>query len=404
MARKGNGFEVLRSGGLAIAWERQRGPLTGVVLSVRSGSRFDGHEPGIAHLAEHMLFQGTRGTDYQELNRRAAEIGGDHDASTGFEDLNLTFQVRNDDLPEAIALLAEQVRESTVPEDRLENERDVVAQEIRGHREDAITYLCDESWARFFAGGLASPPGGTLRSVSAISAPRLRRFLRERLCSSNMVLSIVGDVGGDRVRKLVAEEFRGLPAGRPQRANGFQPGRDGTVRFRRTGLSQLYCTQLFTVPCEPRSMVALSMALDVLGTDPDGRLYLEVRERLGLSYDLWAELQYGAGWATLQVGAVAPRRSEKRLRRAIADVFRKAADEGFDDAEVSRARRKSRYRYARLADARLDRAMAHASNLLYGAVSLAEAERWVESVRRDEIETAWRRAISGRSLTAVLTG
>ena len=157
MAR--NGFEVFRAGGLPVAWERRRGALTALVLSARSGSRFDGPEPGIAHLAEHMLFQGTRRTDYLELNRRAAELGGDHDASTGYEDLNVTFQVRNADVPEAIALLGEQVRGSIVPEDRLENERQVVAQEIRGHREDALTYLCDKSWSRVFHGRAGDAPG-----------------------------------------------------------------------------------------------------------------------------------------------------------------------------------------------------------------------------------------------------
>ena len=219
-----------------------------------------------------------------------------------------------------------------------------------------------------------------------------------------MVFSVVGDIDREKLRAMVRREFAGVPMGRPQCARPFRHGHTGTVRFRRRGLSQLYCTQLFTVAPDARSMLALGMALEILGTDPDGRLYLEVRERLSLSYDLWADLQFGAGWATMQVGAVAPRRSERQLRGAISEVLTRAAEEGFADDEVARARRKSRYRYARLSEARLDRAMAHASTVLFGALSLAEAQSLLRTIGRAEIEAAWRLALSGRSLTAVLTG
>jgi predicted Zn-dependent peptidase len=397
-------LQRFRVGNLRVVFERSPGPLAGIVLGVRSGSRFDGERPGIAHLAEHMLFQGTRTLDHAAINQRAAELGGDHDASTSYEDLNVTFQVLNADAPSAIALIAEQVRRSTVPEDRLENERQVVAQEIRGHREDAISYLSDETWARFYDGGLRLSPSGTLASVRSIRASEVRRFLRHRLVGANVVLSIVGDPSFAEIKRVVAEEFRGLPQGTACRANGARVVRSGEVRLRRSGLTQLYLNMLFAVPPTRRALLALGLALEIVGTDPDGRLYHEVREKSGLSYDLWADLPGGAGWATLAVGAVAERRAELRLRRAIERVFETAAREGFRAEEVARARRKVRYRYARLAEAKLDRASAHAASILYGAPRLDEAESIVRTLRGDEIEAAWRRALRGPRLTGVLTG
>lgn len=56
-----------------------------------------------------MLFQGTTTLDHSAINQRAAELGGDHDASTSCEDLSLTFQVLNADVPGALELLADQV-------------------------------------------------------------------------------------------------------------------------------------------------------------------------------------------------------------------------------------------------------------------------------------------------------
>jgi predicted Zn-dependent peptidase len=397
-------FQIFREGALRIIYERRPGPLTAIVLAARSGSRFDGGSPGIAHLAEHMLFQGTRRRDHQAINREAAELGGDHDAYTGYEELSLTFQVLNAAVPDAIALLAEQVLTSTVPADRLENERNVVAQEIRGHRDDAVSYLADATWQRFFSGGLSHAPSGTLASVRTVGPSRVRRFLAERLVGANVVLSVVGGVAPETVRSAVRREFRRMPRGRELRANGARIAQRGEVRFRRSGLTQLYWTTLLALPSDSRSLVALGIALDVLGTDPDGRLYHEVRERRGLSYDLWADLQSGAGWAVMMVGAVADRRAERRLVGAVEDVFREAVEKGFGDEEIARARRKLAYRYARLAEARLDRATLHAGTVLYGATALTEAEHLVRTLTRAEIEDAWRRAMRGARLTGVLAG
>jgi predicted Zn-dependent peptidase len=279
----------------------------------------------------------------------------------------------------------------------------VVAQEIRGHREDAISYLSDETWARFYAGGLRLPPSGTLASVRAIRASDVRRFLRDRLVGANVVLSIVGDPPLAELKRVLAKEFRGLTQGTACRANGARVVRSGEVRLRRSGLTQLYLNMLFAVPPTRRALLALGLALEIVGTDPDGRLYHEVREKSGLSYDLWADLPGGAGWAALAVGAVAERRAELRLRRAIDRVFETAAGEGFRNEEIARARRKVRYRYARLAEAKLDRAAAHAASILYGAPRLDEAESIVRTLRGEEIEAAWRRALRGPRLTGVLT-
>src|SRR5262245_5937897 len=46
-------------GGLTVLHDHIPGPLTAIALLVRAGSRFDGANPGIAHMTEHMLFQGT---------------------------------------------------------------------------------------------------------------------------------------------------------------------------------------------------------------------------------------------------------------------------------------------------------------------------------------------------------
>ena len=80
-----------RSHGLRVVYQAHPGKLTAIALTVRAGARFDGQHPGLAHLTEHMLFQGTATLDQMALNRRAAELGGEHNADTGYEDISPDF-------------------------------------------------------------------------------------------------------------------------------------------------------------------------------------------------------------------------------------------------------------------------------------------------------------------------
>ena len=161
-----------RHRGLRVVHQHRTGKLTAIALTVRAGARFDGRHPGLAHLAEHMLFQGTRSIDQVALNRRAAELGGEHNADTGYEDISLTFEVFNEDLDEALALLAEQYYHTEVPPARLGKEQRVVIEEIRGRLDDPGDRLYRRAWARLFSGSLAHPVSGTLRSVRRIDARR----------------------------------------------------------------------------------------------------------------------------------------------------------------------------------------------------------------------------------------
>jgi predicted Zn-dependent peptidase len=182
-----------------------------------------------------------------------------------------------------------------------------------------------------------------------------------------------------------------------------RPRATGLLRLRRGDLAQAYLVRLIATPPAPREVLALSLAVEIVGADPDARLFQEVRERLGLGYELAAGVEHGRDWAVAVVSASAARDDERRLRETIDRTCREAAA-GFSADELRRARKKVRYRFARLADSRLERALAHASRAACGQPSVAAAEHMIARLRPAEVEAAWRRALAAPTLTAVLRG
>jgi predicted Zn-dependent peptidase len=394
---------AFRQQGLRVLYQQLPGPLTAIALSVRAGARFDGRHPGLAHMAEHMLFQGTESVDQLALNRRAAELGGEHNADTGYENISLTFEVFNEDLEEALALLAEQFYRSAVSEDRFRKERRVVIDEIRGRLDDPCERVTRSAWGRFFRGSLAHPVSGTIGSVRMMQSRDVAGFIRRYFTHAQSVVAVVGGVPLATARTAVRRHFSG---GRP--GTEVLPPRacfatTGALRLRGGG-GQGYVTKLIAVPPTVRDIVAVGMALDIVGADPDSRLFQEVRERLGLGYEVSASLDWGPDWGVAFVSATAARGSVDRLRRAVDDTCRRAAEEGFAADEVARARKKLRYRYASLAESRFDRALALAEGTLSGFPLPERIERLVNGMPATDIQAAWRRVLGGRSLTAVLAG
>ena len=395
--------ERVRHGTLTVLFDPVPGPLTAIALAVRAGSRFDGPHPGIAHMTEHMLFQGTRRFDQGALNRRAGELGGEHDADTGYEDIALHFEVFNDDVEDALGLFAEQCFHSTVPAERLAKEQRVVIDEIRGRQEDPGNYVHERAWARFFGEPLAHPVCGTITSVKRMTRDAVRAFIARHFVPGNMALALVGGVTRERVRRAVRRTFP-ADGGRPRtRGPGATTDGTGLVSLHRRELSQAYLVRLMAAPSDPRGVLALSMAVEIMGADPDARLFQEIRERLGLGYDLSAAVEQGPDWAVAVLGASAAREEERRLRETLDRICRDAAG-GFSSEEIARARKKIRYRFARLADSRLERAVGHAARAVCGQPSLVATERMIASLRPAEVEQAWRRALGAPTLTAVLRG
>src|SRR2546425_7072330 len=241
----------LRHGALTVLHDPAPGPLTAIAVAIRAGSRFDGAHHGIAHMTEHMLFQGTHRLDQATLNRRAGELGGEHDADTGYEDMTLHFEVFNEDVEEALALLADQLFRSTVPAERFAKEQRVVVDEIRGRLEDPANYVHERAWSRFFAGPLGHPVCGTISSVRWMTIAAVRRFIGRHFVPANMVLAVVGGIPRGRLRRALARSFPARGPRAPPRPPLPPPGGSGVLRPRRAGLTPAHLVPPPAPPAAP---------------------------------------------------------------------------------------------------------------------------------------------------------
>ncbi len=391
--------------GLEVVHEQVPGALVALSFSFRAGSRFDGRRAGLAHLAEHMLFQGTPQHSTFELNRCAAEVGTGHNASTDHETIELSIECFPADLEAALELLLEQINQTVVVPRIFAKEKRVVLDEIRSLREDPLEQLSERAWGGFYGLPIGRPVAGTPGSLAAIEPHHVRRFLGRYFVPANGVLGVVGDVDPARVRRALTRLLRGVDEGRRAAGGGaprLRPPLRG-VRMRPRDRGRSFIIRLHEIDPSPRSLVALELALDVVGTDPDGHLFQTLRERHGLGYELSSALEWGVGWGALVISASAGPGRAHRLEEILENELRRSGA-AIVPAEVERARHKRALAHATLEGARLARALAHADAALLGYPALEERRALVAGIGWEEVAGAWQRTLESRRLVASLDG
>src|SRR4029077_17292056 len=95
------------------------GPVASVQVWCATGSIDEGKwmGAGLSHILEHMLFKGTRDRKAGDIARQVQDRGGYINAYTSFDRTVYWIDVPSDGVSEAIAILADAMMNSTLPED-----------------------------------------------------------------------------------------------------------------------------------------------------------------------------------------------------------------------------------------------------------------------------------------------
>ncbi len=98
---------------------------------VGAGARSErDNEHGLSHLLEHMAFKGTRTRSAIDIAEEIEAVGGEVNAATSVETTSYYARILKDDVPLAVDILSDILRNSVFDPKELEREQHVIVQEI----------------------------------------------------------------------------------------------------------------------------------------------------------------------------------------------------------------------------------------------------------------------------------
>ncbi|AUG79984.1 peptidase M16 [Kitasatospora sp. MMS16-BH015] len=341
--RLANGLRVVLS-------EDHLTPVTAVCLWYDVGSR---HEvkgrTGLAHLFEHLMFQGSAnvsGNGHFELVQGA---GGSLNGTTSFERTNYFETMPAHQLELALWLEADRMGSllAALDDTSMENQRDVVKNERR-QRYDNVPY--GTAFEKLVA--LAFPedhpyhhtPIGSMADLDAATLEDARAFFRTYYAPNNAVLSIVGDLDPAQTIAWVEKYFGSIPG-----HDGKQPPRDGALpgimgaEARELVLEDVPSRALMAAYRLPqdgtREADAADLALTVLGSGESSRLYnrLVRHDRTAVTAGFGLLRLAGApslGWLDAKTSGEA---TIEQIETAVEEELARFAAEGPTAEELERA-------------------------------------------------------------------
>ena len=349
-----------------------------VGIFVGAGSRYeDDALAGASHFLEHMLFKGTAKRPEPQLISSAIEsVGGIINASTDREMTIYWIKVAADHFDLAIDVLADMVQHPLLADEEHQRERRVILEEL------AMTYDQPDAYADLLIDQTLWPDqpmgrdiGGTRESVGALSRQTLVDYHAHQYAPKNSVVAIAGNVSHDEAVAAVERLLGGWAEATPLDWYRVEPPVEGSPRVslghRKTDQAHIALAMDGISSLDPRRY-AMGLLNTMLGEGMSSRLFMELRERRGLAYDVASHASHyrDCGALTVYCG-VDPVNINEALRVVQHELGRMPNDVTDDELDKAKAFATGRL-YLRLEDTRAVMSWMGGQELLYDKVRLPE--------------------------------
>jgi predicted Zn-dependent peptidase len=332
---------VLPNGLTIITEQMQHIRSASIGIWLQTGSRDeDAAWNGISHFIEHMLFKGTEHRTAEEIARQVDSIGGNMDAFTAKECICFNVKVLDEHLPVALEILSDLVLHPVFDPNDITRERGVILEEIKMD-EDNPDYLVHEIFTQNFWKDhpLGKPILGTKETVKKFERAVVLDAYSHRFAPGNIIVSAAGNLDHDRFVELVTKHFEQMKP----RKNGFHspvPKIVSKITLRnKKALEQVQlCIGVPSHPIAHEKRHAGYILNTLLGGGMSSRLFQNIRERQGLVYSIYSDLNPYRDTGCLAVYAGTSRESASKVVQSVVSEFHKLKAEPVPAEELRRSK------------------------------------------------------------------
>jgi predicted Zn-dependent peptidase len=333
--------ETLPNGLVVITDSMEHVHSVSVGIWLRTGSRREPAElNGISHFIEHMLFKGTTRRTAEDIAREVDSVGGMLDAFTSKEMVCFNTRVLDEHLPKAFDVVADMVVAPKFAEEEIEREKSVIIEEI-GMTLDNPEDLVHELFTQNFWNGhaLGKPILGTPETVSAFTQEKLQKWFRQCYAPNNMVITAAGHLEHAQLMELVTERFARIAPYSNGLADLMPQAAPHITMCTKHELEQVHiCIGAPALPMTDSRRFAVAVLNICLGGGMSSRLFQNIRERQGLAYSIFSELNSYRDTGLMSVYAGTSLETAEKLVHSVLEELRRMKDEPISEEELRRAK------------------------------------------------------------------
>ncbi|MBW4621030.1 MAG: insulinase family protein [Cyanosarcina radialis HA8281-LM2] len=287
------GRTVLDNGIVILVIENPAADIIAGRLFVRCGSRWEPREKaGMSHLLATTITKGTEKLSSWEIADRVESTGASLGADAATDYFQIGMKTVSADFAHILHLAGQLLRSPTFPTAEVELERRIAIQGIRSQLEQPSTIAFDQlRQAMYQQHPYAMSSLGVEATVEKLSSEDLKQYHQTYFRPDNLVISLAGRITAKEAVDLAIEEFGdwrsptesipvlNLPSVTPQ------PKQMATVQETQQSMVML---GYLASSVREEDYAALKLLNTYLGNGLSSRLFVELREKRGLAYDVSA--------------------------------------------------------------------------------------------------------------------
>jgi len=263
------------------------------MILFRVGSRCeDPKYGGISHFLEHVFFKGTKKwPDKKDISLVIDNVGGVMNAFTSFEYTGYYIKVAKQHIEMINDVLSDMMINPLFKQDEIERERGVIKEEIKMYEDDPSSYVAQVYTSVLYGQqGLGRDIAGTFETVDRINRPELLKYKNNYYSVANGLLLVLGNYDEKKIMSMLNKYWGKLPQGKKsnfEKTDDSQAKPNWQVTYRDIQQANLMVGWRAFPAFHPRHFVA-ELLSTVLGRGWSSRLYVKVREEMGLCYVIGA--------------------------------------------------------------------------------------------------------------------
>lgn len=308
---------------------------------IGTGSRVEkGPENGLSHFIEHMVFKGTKNRSAEDIARLVDSVGGGLDAFTSKELVSFNTKTMDEHVPLALDILTDMVLHPLFREADIEKEKSVVLEEIKMEADQPEFVLHESFISNFWKGhGLGKPILGTRDTVKKFSQPMVFDYYSRVYSPKNILVTAAGNLDHEEMVNMIADKFAALKDHGPAPVDTTPRTHAPLILKRKDSLEQVHIAM--GVPAYPLAhelRFPLYVLNTVLGGGMSSRLFQNIREKQGLAYAVYSELNLFSDTGCFTVYAGTAAETSKKVVDSVMSEFRQLKNELIEEDELRRAK------------------------------------------------------------------
>jgi predicted Zn-dependent peptidase len=363
---------------------------------------------GISHFIEHMLFKGTVNRSAEEIAKVVDSTGGNLDAYTAKELVSYNTKVIDDHLPIAFDVLSDLVLRPLFQTEDIEKEKGVILEELK-MEVDNPEYLVHETFFRSFWKNhpLGRSILGTKATITSFSQDVVRNYYSEVYVPANIVITAAGRITHEQIVDYTERYFGELPSGSAPATERIPEPAVPLVLKKKQSLEQVHlCVGVPAYPIAHDRRYGCYVLSTLLGGGMSSRLFQNVREKHGLAYSIFSELNLYRDTGCLAVYSGTSPEHVKKVFRMVVDEFRQLCDTPVPEEELRRAKDHLKGSLALSLESTSSRMSNLArQELFFGRFfSVDEMVEQIENVTAEELQSIARDFFGGRQVGVTALG